>query len=121
MFTHRSQCAVCHTPPLYTDSAYHKVDVGTFADEGRGKVDPAQAGAFRTPTLRGAANRPAFFHSGTKTTLDEVVDYYLADHSALALDPTLKKIALSPADRASLLAFLRALSSPPVATKPVLP
>jgi cytochrome c peroxidase len=119
VFTGKAQCAVCHTPPLYTDSGYHKVEVGTFADDGRGKVDPTQAGAFRTPTLRGAANRVAFFHSGAKTTLDEVVDYYLADHGAAALE--VKKIALSPAERTSLLAFLRALSGPTVTTKPVLP
>ena len=119
VFTSKGQCAVCHTPPLYTDSGYHKTFVGAFADEGRGKVDPAQAGAFRTPTLRGAANRVAFFHSGAKTTLDEVVDYYLADHAGL--DPALKKVALSPAERTSLLAFLRALSAPAVTTKPVLP
>jgi cytochrome c peroxidase len=114
VFTGKGQCAVCHTPPLYTDLGYHKTFTGAIADPGRGKVDPKLDGAFRTPTIRGAAARTAFFHDGSKKTLDEVLDAYTAN-------PELK-IALTPQDRTNLVAFLKALASTtPPPQKPVLP
>ncbi len=33
-------------------------------------------GAFKTPSLRGVAQRPRFFHDGSRTTLEEVLDFY---------------------------------------------
>jgi cytochrome c peroxidase len=110
VFTGKGQCALCHTPPLYTDFEYHVVDPQS-PDEGRGKVDPNQRGAMRTPTLRGAAARSAFFHDGRLATLEQAID---------AHPPT--KIPLTADERAHLLAFVRALTAdrPPL-PKPVLP
>ena len=119
LFTGKAQCSVCHTPPLYTDLRYHRIGLVATKDEGRGKVDPdpAQAGAFRTPTLRGAANRTAWFHDGSATSLDAAIDWHLAGGvgqgaDASIIDPALKVITLSAADRAKLGAFVRALSTP---------
>ncbi len=115
LFTGKAQCAVCHPPPLYTDLGYHRLGLIASHDEGRGRVDPAQQGAFATPTLRGAARRPAFFHDASATTLDAAIDWHLAGGTGQGadpsiVDPALKKLALSEAERAQLGAFVRALS-----------
>ena len=133
-FTGKGQCAICHSPPLYTDAAYHAVTGAISPDEGRAKVDPAKRAAFRTPTLRGAAARIAFFHDGSATTLEQAVDMHLPGsmfapgHGSggvfdpALLDPALRRIALTAADRANVLAFVRALTSTaPAPAKPVLP
>ena len=128
VFIGKGQCAVCHAPPLYTDAGYHAI-TGNISDPGRAKVDPAKRGAFRTPSLRGAAARGAFFHDGSATSLEQAIDMHLPGaifapgmgsggvFDPALLDPALAKIKLTPEDRTNLLAFVRALT--PV--KPVLP
>jgi cytochrome c peroxidase len=114
LFTGKAQCANCHTPPLYTDLRYHRLGLIAVHDEGRGRVDPAQAGAFATPTLRGAADRPGFFHDGSATTLDAAIDWHLAGGTGQGADRTivdLKPVTLSAQERAQLGAFVRALTA----------
>ena len=115
LFTGKAQCAVCHPPPLYTDLGFHKLGLIASHDEGRGRVDPAHAGEFATPTLRGAALRPAFFHDGSAATLDAAIDWHLAGGTGQGadpsiVDPALKKIALTKTERDQLGAFVRALT-----------
>jgi cytochrome c peroxidase len=122
LFVGKAQCGTCHPPPLYTDGAYHYTVPNVYGDPGRAKVDPALKGAFRTPTVRGAALRPAFFHTGNVKTLDEVVAAYVADPTDPAIDPAIAKINLTADETKQLVAFLRALAAdrpPPV--QPVLP
>ena len=127
LFTGKAQCSVCHTPPLYTDHAYHRLGLIKTPDEGRGRVDAAHKGAFKTPTLRGAASRTGFFHDGSAKTLAEAIDYHLAGGTGQGadpsiIDPALKKIALSTQERAQLDAFVRSLTDAMAATqKPALP
>jgi cytochrome c peroxidase len=115
LFTGKAQCAVCHPPPLYTDLGYHRLGLIASHDEGRGRVDPARAGAFATPTLRGAAARPAFFHDGSALALDAAIDWHLAGGTGQGadpsiVDPALKKIVLAKTERDQLGAFVRALT-----------
>ena len=122
LFAGKAQCAQCHVPPLYTDQGFHQVAPNPSGDPGRGLVDKAQTGMFRTPTLRGAAARPSYFHAGTAKTLEEVVDHYIAAARTKGVDPIIAKIALSPIEREQLLVFVRALSgAAPVPAKPALP
>jgi cytochrome c peroxidase len=128
VFNTRAQCAVCHTPPLYTDLGYHRLGLIAVADDGRGAVESAQHGAFKTPTLRGAAVREAFFHDASAKTLDAAIDWHLAGGTGQGadpsiIDPALKKVSLTAAERAQLGAFVRALTdtSAPVPVKPALP
>jgi cytochrome c peroxidase len=125
LFTGKAQCSVCHTPPLYTDGQYHRVGLIKTADEGRGRVDPSKQGAFKTPTLRGAAARRAFFHDASIATLDEAIDWHLAGGVGHGADPSivdLEKVTLTPAERAQLGAFVRALTDAMAANpKPLLP
>ena len=125
LFTSKAQCAVCHTPPLYTDSAYHRLGLIKTPDEGRGRVDATKQGAFKTPTLRGAVLREAFFHDGSTKSLDEAIDWHLAGGTGHGADPSIvdvKKITLSPKERAQLGTFVNALTdSMAPAMKPQLP
>lgn len=128
LFTNKAQCGTCHPPPHYTDHRYHRLGLIASPDEGRGKVDPAQKGAFKTPTLRGAAAREAFFHDASAKSLDAAIDWHLAGGTGQGadpsiIDPALRKVSLSPKEREQLGAFVRALTdvaaTPP--TKPALP
>lgn len=110
LFTGKARCADCHPPPLYTDLAYHAVIEASAADKGRGLVDPTAVGAFKTPTLRGAGARPAFFHTGKVETLD----------ATLHAGPK-HAVQLAPADEQALLAFVRSLSGASAVHKPTLP
>jgi cytochrome c peroxidase len=114
LFAGKAQCATCHTPPLYTDLGYHRLGLIAVHDEGRGRVDKAQAGSFATPTLRGAAQRASFFHDGSASSLDGAIDWHLTGGTAQGADHTivdLKPVTLTPAERAQLGAFVRALTA----------
>jgi cytochrome c peroxidase len=133
LFRGKAQCASCHVPPLYTDLEYHRVRAiaptgsggADTRDPGRGKVDASKRGAFATPTLRGAADRTAFFHDAAAHDLDAVVALYQAGSAAgddLPIDPRATGIQLSAHEAQQLVAFLRALSAPPPPVPhPVLP
>ncbi len=116
LFVNKAQCAGCHPPPLYTDNRYHRLGLIASHDEGRGRVDPTQTGAFATPTLRGAASRSTFFHDASVTSLDGAIDWHLAGGIGQGadpsiIDPALHKVALTPGERAQLGAFVRALTA----------
>ncbi|HEY4179742.1 MAG TPA: cytochrome c peroxidase [Kofleriaceae bacterium] len=129
LFDGKAQCAVCHTPPLFTDGDYHRIGLVAVADEGRGRVDKAakEQGAFRTPTLRGAAARKGFFHDASASTLAAAIDWHLAggvgqkaDKSII--DPALTKISLTPDERAALQTYVEGLTEQaPPPTAPALP
>ena len=125
LFRGKAQCATCHTPPLYTDLGYHRLGLIAIKDDGRGRVDPASAGAFKTPSLRGAALRPSFFHDGSATTLEAAIDWHLAGGVGQGADPhivDLKPVVLSAAERAALVDYVRALTSKaPSPTPPMMP
>jgi cytochrome c peroxidase len=113
LFTGKAQCSVCHTPPLYTDHRYHRLGLIKTPDEGRGRVDSTQQGAFKTPTLRGAASRRAFFHDASATSLEDAIAWHLAGGSGHGAAPSivdLKKITLTETERKQLDAFVRALT-----------
>lgn len=90
LFMGKAGCGVCHPPPLYTDGGYHAVADNPYKD-------PGKAGAFKTPTLRGAASRVAFFHTGSATTLAETIGHAGA--------------RVTDAEAAQLVAFVGALTT----------
>jgi cytochrome c peroxidase len=113
LFVGKAQCGVCHPPPLYTDQGFHAVAPNPFGDKGK-------QGAFKTPTLRGAAARTSYFHAGGVKTLEDAVAQY--QHPPGGSDPVLAKIKLTPDEATQLVAFLKALTADrPAPPKPVLP
>lgn len=122
-------CVVCHTPPLFSDAQFHNVGIGSdkpTPDMGRGRIlgdaatkagQPVTAemerlmGAFKTPTLRGAALSGPYFHDGSAKTLDEAVDVMLkGGFDNKTKDPLLKPRTITPDERRDLMAFLQALT-----------
>ncbi|HEX4460931.1 MAG TPA: hypothetical protein VIA18_23285 [Polyangia bacterium] len=121
--TFGSLCASCHTGPYYTDSGAGNTpvdgllvmdgsqpillhDVGTCVTSGPYNDAPhaddvvgtiRTACDFDTPTLRGIFATPPYFHDGSAATLDDVV-------ARLSVSS-----ALSAADQADLVAFLKTL------------
>lgn len=119
LFLGKARCGQCHPPPLYTDLGYHRLGLIATADEGRGLVDRAELGKFKTPSLRGAAARRRFFHDGSATSLSAAIDWHLAGGVSLGadrsiIDPELVPVQLTAAERAQLDAFVAALT--PAAT-----
>lgn len=123
----RGNCATCHTIgekyALFTDDKFHNIGIsvdseGNLTDLGRFVVtkNPADKGAFRTPSLRDVAMTAPYMHDGSEKTLKDVVDYYVGGgNSNPYLDKEIAPLELSAQDRADLIAFLNALTGTPPA------
>ncbi len=101
-----SGCARCHSGPMFSDYALHRLGVpgvsGIAADVGAG-------GAFRTPSLRNVMRTAPYMHDGAFASLDAVFEFY--DHVNRRLDPKLDDLrAPDRGDAADVKAFLGALS-----------
>jgi cytochrome c peroxidase len=120
-------CATCHVDVTVAVLArgpgvndYRNIGVRPIAeDEGRFAVtqNPADRGRFRVPSLRNVALRAPYFHNGGMLTLDDVVDFYIRGGDFHQnQDPLILNIigAVSPAQRTTLLAFLRTMTDPRV-------
>ena len=155
LFYGAAGCSACHSGPFQTDHGFHamgEVQIGpgkaaafeTHArDEGRMRVtgDPADAYAFRTPSLRNVALTAPYGHAGAYDDLAAYLTHHadpvagLDDYAAAAVLPDLDvddwrvqtdpvergriaaayrgaPKALSPEDIAALVAFLGALTDP---------
>ncbi|MGH8246476.1 MAG: cytochrome-c peroxidase [Gammaproteobacteria bacterium] len=117
VFRGKGNCVVCHVGANLTDEKFHNTGVAWdgqgFPDPGRHNVTGKESdrGAFKTPTLREVARRPPFMHNGSLATLEEVVDFYdKGGKQNPHLDPDIRPLGLSAAEKAALIAFLRALS-----------
>jgi cytochrome c peroxidase len=83
--------------------------------EERAAVD----GAFKAPSLRNVELTAPYFHNGGAATLEQVVDYYnrggdFAETNQADLDPGVRPLGLTIAERAALVAFLKSLTDPRV-------
>lgn len=119
LFFGKAACNQCHLGNNYTDSLFHNLGVGynpktrTFKDEGRSVIskNPAERGAFKTPTLRDVATHAPYMHDGSVATLKEVVELYnRGGEKNPTLDPKIKALDLTPADVDALVAFMEALN-----------
>jgi len=75
------------------------------------KDDPRLTRAYKPPSLRGAATRPPYMHSGQFATLDEVVEHYATAPAAPSGETELHSFPLSERERQQLIAFLKTLSN----------
>ncbi|MFT4841477.1 MAG: cytochrome c peroxidase [Planctomycetota bacterium] len=121
IFESKGACWKCHTPPLFTDEAFHNTGVGASSGIGAssGKPEPGRmaatkneqdAGKWKTPTLRSVRMTAPYMHDGSLATLEDVVAFYVGGGNANSnLDRRVKKLDLSKADQEALIAFLRSL------------
>jgi cytochrome c peroxidase len=125
-----ADCFHCHGGALFTDFGEKNNGLERVsADSGRALVTSraADAGKFKTPSLRNVAVTGPYMHDGRFATLEEVIAHY--DHGVQRganLDPNLAKhppagIALSAADQEALVAFLRTLTDGRYAGSPAPP
>ena len=84
---------------------------GEGCDELRFMVreSPELERAFKTPSLRGAAGRPPYMHSGQIATLEDVIDHYSRAPDAPSGTSELQGVIFTDRGRAALLAFLKTL------------
>jgi cytochrome c peroxidase len=114
LFTGRAGCSSCHAGPNLTDGDFHNTGIATSSsDPGRFGLtrDPADVGAFRTPSLRDVAVTAPYMHDGSISTLEEVIDFYDAGGRANPnLDTRVRPLRLTEAERREMVVFLRSLS-----------
>jgi cytochrome c peroxidase len=100
VFFGKGQCAVCHTPPFYTDNLMHNLRTERFFTprtvNGR---TAAMDGPIKTFPLRGIKESPPYLHDGRLLTLDDTVEFF-----NLVLG-----VRLTDQEKKDLVAFLRAL------------
>jgi cytochrome c peroxidase len=113
-FTDKANCSACHVGANLTDEKYHNIGVGMDKEKpdiGREEFtkNPADHGAFKTPTIRNVALSAPYMHDGSQKTLEEVVDWYAkGGHKNPALSEKIKELKLSDQDKADLVEFMKA-------------
>lgn len=116
----KGNCAACHNGPNFTDNGFHNLGLASWGqknpDVGRYAIRPVAAmkGAFKTPTVREAANTGPYFHDGSAATLEQVVLHYRKGGDVKeSLSPDMRPLDLSEAEVKKIVAFMEALSTEP--------
>jgi cytochrome c peroxidase len=124
-----AHCAVCHTPPLFTDLQYHNNGLdsefpaekeGIYQGRFRISYDSLELGAFKTPSLRNLAFTAPYMHDGRFSKLEEVLNHYaqgIKPSATLSRHIPVEGIPLSEEEKSALLRFLETLHDLP-ASKP---
>ena len=117
-FTEKGNCTACHVGANLADENYHNIGIGMDKPEpdvGRFAVtkDPADTGAFKTPTVRNVALSAPYMHDGSVATLEEVVEWYdKGGHPNPNLSAKIRPLKLSAEEKADLVAFMKACTGP---------
>jgi cytochrome c peroxidase len=109
IFRGKGNCTRCHVGPTFADERVHNTGVawrdGRLADEGAGE------GMFKTPTLREVARTAPYMHDGSFETLQQVVKFYDGGgNTNPALDPEIRPLRLTEAEKRALATFLSSLT-----------
>lgn len=124
-FTEKGNCSACHVGANLADEKFHNIGIGMQAEQpdlGRVAIskDPKDTGAFKTPTVRNVSLTAPYMHDGSVATLEEVVEWYdKGGHPNPHLSDKIRPLKLSAQDKADLVAFMQACTSPtpPVQTE----
>jgi len=117
-FSEKGNCTACHVGANLADENYHNIGIGMDkpeADVGRFAVtkDPADTGAFKTPTIRNVALSGPYMHDGSVATLEEVVEWYdKGGHPNPHLSAKIRPLKLSAQEKADLVEFMKACTGP---------
>ena len=107
LFRDKARCISCHWEPNFTDEQFHNTGIArrqVVFDRGRG------GGAFKTPTLHAVSRRPPYMHDGSIPTLEKVIEFYNGGgEPSPRLDAAVRRLNLTPQEKADLLEFLKSL------------
>jgi cytochrome c peroxidase len=131
----KADCTSCHVGFNFTDEQFHNLGVGwdekakKMKDPGRLAIDaigaknPANYGAFKTPTVRDITNTAPYMHDGSLKTLEEVVEHYnKGGNPNPALDKDIRKLNLTDQEKKDVVEFMKALAGTgPKVELPTLP
>lgn len=103
-------CVACHTPPLFTNNTFRNIGLRPPGDDsGRQGVtsNPADARRFKVPTIRNAALKVSFTHTGQFVALPQIVGFYsnIAVQFPQNRDPLLP-IPMNQQERQDVVAFI---------------
>jgi cytochrome c peroxidase len=128
LFEGKARCTQCHVGFDLSDRVFHNLGVGMDKPEpdlGRYVVtkQDKDKGAFKTPILRDLLKTAPYMHDGSVKTLEEVIELYdIGGEDNPWLDPKMKPLELTDAEKADLLAFLKSLEGDtPIIAPPPLP
>ncbi len=127
LFRTKARCMNCHNGAMFSDNQFH--NNGFFFPDQISKdkglymfshID-ADTGKFKTPSLRDVAKTGPWMHNGSQHSLVDILNVYNEGGFA-GYDPLIQQINLSKREIKDLLAFLNAISAPPVEfSQPVKP
>jgi len=123
LFRTKARCMNCHNGPLFTDNQFHNIGFSQN-DNGYYQVThkDEDIGKFKTPSLRDVMKTGPWMHNGKSTSMKEIIEKLNSTDVITNNNPLLKPLNLSKKEKNDLLAFLNAISAPPVEfKKPVLP
>jgi cytochrome c peroxidase len=100
LFFGKANCAVCHTPPYYTDGLMHDLKAERFykPQMEAGMLMTAD-GPIKSFPLRGIKESPPYLHDGRCLTLEDAVEFF----------NLIEQLNLSGQEKKDLVAFLRTL------------
>jgi cytochrome c peroxidase len=109
-------CAGCHQPPSFA------LAPGSLSNG----LDAGEVVVFKSPSLKSVGRAGAFMHDGRFSSLAQVVEHYNSgvqpgpalDNRLIAGNGQPRRLNLSDADKAALVAFLLTLDDPTLATDP---
>lgn len=137
IFRTKARCINCHNGPFFTDNDFHNVGLTLYGrkneDLGRYHItnNPEDVGKFKTPGLRNVIRTRPWFHNGIVDNIEGLVNLYSMgmvqpkpDESQVN-DPLfpktsvhIKKLNLTKEERTAIIAFLEAITSPPLRDVP---
>ena len=111
VFMGPGRCGLCHTTGLFSDGQFHNLGLRPIGeDNGRQAVtgSPADAGRFKTPSLRNVGLRNTFMHNGQFSSLPQVFGFYLNGGGPFGQnkDPLLVPLNVPPPAANDLINFL---------------
>lgn len=118
LFRTKARCINCHNGPLFSDNQFHNSGF-SGDDEGYYKVthNDADKGKFKTPSLRDVSRTGPWMHDGQLSDLREIISRYNQAAFPAGTDTLLRPLKLNARERKDLLAFLQAISAPPLEFK----
>ena len=125
-----ADCAHCHSSFNFENDKYMNNGISSNleiqSDFGRYNVtnDESDKGKFKVPTLRNIELTAPYMHDGSFSTLEEVLDHYNEGIKiSNTLEPEIENtringLNLTDQDKADIIAFLKTLTDPTIATNP---